>query len=144
MINRKRRYKNFDKLKFKADLAKVNWDGFCLTSNPNDALAHFLKIVNKPLDKHAPYKAIKYSKLQYETKPWIIPGLANSIRNKNKLYKNFCEEKDPKTKEYYEKQIKSYRNHISSLLRKTKDSYYKQYFEDNRKNLRLVSKSLKG
>ena len=31
-----------DKLKFKTDLSKVNWDGFCLTSNPNDALAHFL------------------------------------------------------------------------------------------------------
>ena len=43
-----------DKLKFKTDLSKVNWDGFCLTSNPNNALAHFLKIVNKLLDKHGP------------------------------------------------------------------------------------------
>ena len=58
-------------------------------------------------------------------------GLANSIRNKQKLYKSFYKEKDPITKEYYEKQFKSYRNNISSLLRKTKDSCYKQYFEDN-------------
>ena len=135
MINRQRCYKNFDKLKFKADLVKGNWDDFCLTSNPNDALAHYLKIVNKLLDKHAPYKTIRYSKPQYETKPWITPGLANSIGNKNKLYKRFCKEKNPKTKEYYEKQFKSYRNHISSLLRETKDSYYKQYFEDNKKIL---------
>ena len=63
MINRQRCYKNFDKLKFKADFAKVIWDGFCLTSNPNDALAHLLKIVNKLLYKHAPYKTIKYSNL---------------------------------------------------------------------------------
>ena len=63
------------------------------------------------------------------------PGLANFIRNKNKLYKSFCKEKDPKLKESYEKQFKSFRNHISSLLRKTKDSYYKQYFEDNKKIL---------
>ena len=62
MINRKRCYKNFDKLKFKADLVKVNWDGFCLTFNPNDAIINFLKIVNKLLDKNAPYKTIKYSK----------------------------------------------------------------------------------
>ena len=136
--------KFFDGLKFKAYLVKVNWDGFCFTSNPNDALAHFLKIVNKLLDKHVPWKTIKYSKPQYETKPWITPGLANSIRNKNKLYKSFCKEKDPKTKEYYEKQFKSYRNHISSLLRKTKDSYYKQYFKDNKKNLRLVWQTIKG
>ena len=69
MINRQRFYSNFDKLKFKADLVKVDWDGFYITSNPIDAIAHFLKIVNKLLDKHAPYKTIKYSKSQYETKP---------------------------------------------------------------------------
>ena len=132
MINRQRCYKIFDKLKFKSDLVKVNWDGFCLTSNPNDALAHFLKIVNKRLDKHVPYKTIKYLKTRHETKPWITPGLANSIRNNHKLYKSFCKERDPKTKEYYEKQFKSYRNHISSLLRKTKDSYYKQCMEDSK------------
>ena len=135
MINRQRCYENFDILKFKADLVKVNWDGFCLISNPNYALSHFLNIVNKLLDKHAPYKTIKYSKPQYETESWITPGFANAIRNKNKLYKSFCKEKDPKTKQYYEKQFKSYRNHISSSLRKTKDSYYKQYSKTTKKIL---------
>ena len=70
--------------------------------------------------------------------------MANSIRNKNKLYKSFCKEKDPKTKEYYEKQFKSYRNHISLLLRETKDSYNKQYFDDIKKNLTLVWQTVKG
>ena len=60
------------------------------------------------------------------------------------MYKSFCKEKDLKTKEYYEKQFKSYQNHVSSLLRKAKDSYYKQYFEDNKKNLRLVWQTIKG
>ena len=60
------------------------------------------------------------------------------------MYKSFSKEKDPKTKEYYKKQFKSYQNRISSLLRKTKDSYYKQYFEDNKKNLRLVWQTIKG
>ena len=50
MISRQRCYKIFDKLKFKADLVKVNWDSFGLTSNPNDFLSHFLKIVNKLID----------------------------------------------------------------------------------------------
>ena len=59
IVNRQRCYKNFDKLKFKTDLVKINWDGFCLNSNPNNALAHFLKIINKLLDKHALYKTIK-------------------------------------------------------------------------------------
>ena len=118
----------------KVGLVKVNWDGFCLTSNQTETLVHFLKIVKKYLDKHTSYKAIKCSKRQYETKPCISPGLANYVRNKNKLYKRFFKEKDPKTKEYYEKQFKLCRNHISSLLRERKDSYYKQCFEDNKKS----------
>ena len=88
IINRQRCYKNFGKLKFKADLVKVNGDGFCTTSSPNDALVHFLKIVNKLLDKHAPYETMKYSKPRYETKLWIIPELVNSTRNKYKLHKS--------------------------------------------------------
>ena len=44
MINRQRCYKNFDKLKFKADLVKVSWDGFCLTSNTSDVYIHFLNL----------------------------------------------------------------------------------------------------
>ena len=49
-------HKNFDKFKFKTDLVKINWAGFCLNSNRNDVFAHFLKIVNKLLHMHAPYK----------------------------------------------------------------------------------------
>ena len=30
------------------------------------------------------------------------------------------------------------------MLRKTKDSYYKHYFEDNKKDLRLVWQTIKG
>ena len=65
-------------------------------------------------------------------------------KNKHKLYKNFSKEEDPKLKEYYEKQFKSYRNHIFSPPRKIKDSYYKQYFEENKQNFRLVWQTIKG
>ena len=70
--------------------------------------------------------------------------MAYSIKIKNKLYKSFCKEKDPHKKENYEKQFKTYRNLISTLLRETKESYYKQYFSDNKKNLKLVWQTIKG
>ena len=88
IVNRQRCYKNFDKLKFKTDLVKINCDGFCPSSYPNDALAHFLKIVNTLLDKYAPYKTIKYSKPHYKNKPWVTPGLANSLKIKIRKQKN--------------------------------------------------------
>ena len=133
MIYRQRCYKNFDKLQFRADLIKVNWGSFCHDPDPNSAVKTFLKHVEKRLDKHAPYENIKHPKSQFETKPWITAGLAYSIKIKNKLYKSFCKEKDPHKKENYERQFKTYRNLISTLLRETKESYYKQYFSDNKK-----------
>ena len=48
-------YKNFDKMKFKNDLHKINWEEHCSNPDSNVALEHFLQIINKLLDKHAPY-----------------------------------------------------------------------------------------
>ena len=132
LVYRQRCYKNFDKLQFRAELIKINWDSLCHDPNSNSALEHFLKIVEKLLDKYAPYKNIKYPKSQFESKPWITLGLTYSIKIKNKLYKSFCKEKDPHKKENYERQFKTYCNPISTLLRETKESYYKQYFRDNK------------
>ena len=69
MIHKQRCYKNCDKLQFRADIIKVNLDSFCHGPSPNAALEHFLKIVEKLLDKHAPYKNTKHPKAQFET--WI-------------------------------------------------------------------------
>ena len=72
---------------------------------------------------------------QFETKRWITAGLAYSIK---KILQEFLQGKDPHKKENHERQFKTYHNLISTLLRETKESYYKQYFSDNKKNLKLV------
>ena len=100
---RQRCYKNFDKLQFRADLIKVNWDSIYHDPDKNSAGEHSLKITEKLLDKHAPYINIKHPKSQLETKSWITPELAYSIKIKIKLYKRFCKEKDPQKKQNYER-----------------------------------------
>ena len=122
MVYRQGCYKNFGKLQFRADLIKVNWGSFCHDPDPNSAAKHFLKTAEKLLDKHAPYKNIKHPKSQFETKPWITPRLAYSIKIKNKLYKSFCKEKDPHKKENYEKQLSDSENQILSENWKLSDS----------------------
>ena len=47
-------YENFDKTKFKNDLHKISWKEH-YSPDSNVALEHFLQIINKLLDKHAPY-----------------------------------------------------------------------------------------
>ena len=47
--------KNFDKAKFKNDLHKISWKEHCSNPDSDVVLEHFLQIINKCLDKHAPY-----------------------------------------------------------------------------------------
>ena len=86
---------------------------------------------------------MKHPKSQFETKPWITPGLAYSIKIKKKI-KVSARKKIHTKKENYERQFKIYCDLVPTLLRETKESYYKQYFRDNQKNLKLVWQTIKG
>ena len=87
---------------------------------------------------------MKHPKSQFETKPWITPGLAYSIKIKKKLQKFLQGKRSTQKKENYERQFKIYCDLVPTLLRETKESYYKQYFRDNQKNLKLVWQTIKG
>ena len=52
-------YKNFDKRKFTNDLHKTSWKEPCNNPDSNVALGHFLQIINKLLNKHAPFAMSK-------------------------------------------------------------------------------------
>ena len=43
----------------------------------------------------------------------------------------------------YQKQIRAYQNYISTLLRCSKDSYYNGLFEENKRNVKTVWKTVK-
>ena len=90
-------YKNFDKRKFKNDLHKISWKEHCGNPHSNVSLEHFLQIINKQLDKHPPYIMSK-SCSSFTSKPCITAAIANSIKNKNKIYKNFVKKKKTTTK----------------------------------------------
>ena len=79
---------------------------------------------------------MKYSKRKNEkhNKLWITNGTANSIRQKNNLHKILCLAKDPERKEELQKLYKAYKNHVTNLSRRSKESYFKNLFEDNKKN----------
>ena len=82
------------------------------------------------------HAAFKYSKRKNEkhNKPWITNGIANSIRNKKKLSKKLCRAKDPERREELHKLYKAYKNHVTNLSRRSKESYFKQLFEENKKS----------
>ena len=88
---------------------------------------------------------MKYSKRKNEkhNKLWITNGTANSIRQKNNLHKILCLAKDPKRKEELQKLYKAYKNHVTNLSRRSKESYFKNLFEENKKNTYKIWQEIK-
>ena len=139
----KRCFKKLDKKKFKSNLGKVNWKKHCNNPDPNVSMEHFLKIVHALLDRLAPFKSFNKKPNIYSSKPWITTGIAKSIKVKDNLYKKFSSETNLQKKAEYQKQFRTYRNYISIPLRCSKDSYYNGRFEENKRNVKTVWKTVK-
>ena len=66
-----------------------------------------------------------------------------SVKNKNKIYNEFCEAKDHARKQHLHEKFKIYRNLLANLTKPNKQYYYKKYFEENKTNLIKVWKGIK-
>ena len=99
------------------------------------------------LDTDPPLKRInKYKLSKPKSKPWVTLGLQKSIFVKNKLHTNFIDKMDPVQKEeFHTKYIRRYRNLLSTLMNKIKQSYYYgKYFERNWNNIKNIWKEIKS
>ena len=125
---------------FEEDLKRVNWNEALKLSeeNPNSSVKAFLNIVDRLIDKHCPKKPIPKTKRQTKSKPWITPALSNSIKIKNRIYKQFCKANDVIKKRKLHERFKNYRNLTTTLTRVCKEEYYKSFFQNNKKDSKKV------
>ena len=60
------------------------------------------------------------------------------------MYKTLCRAKDPKRKEELRKLYKAYKNHVTNLSRRSKESYFiENLFEENKKNTYKIWQEIK-
>ena len=128
-----RSWKNFNQAEFVMDYFDKGWSNILNSKhgNVNVSMENFVNNMNDLLDKHAPFKKISKYKLKFKTKPWITPPLQKSISIKNALFKRYIKLKSPVKKKEVHKQYKYYRNVLSTLMKKSKQNYYEQFFKNN-------------
>ena len=112
------------------DLMKIN------ELNVDNSTQMYLERINILLDTYAPLKKIDKYKLRFAPKPWITLGFQKSISLKNKLLTNFINTKVPLLKEETHIEYKTYRNLLSTLMKKGKQAYYNKYFQTNWNNIK--------
>ena len=91
--------------------------------NVDLSIESFLNNMNSILYSNAPFKRVNKYKLKLKTKPWITPALQKSVSIKNSLLNEFIKSKDSQAKEHHHIKYKTYRNMLSTLMKKSKMHY---------------------
>ena len=119
----------------------IDWDSE-LQLEKNDvsfSTDNFFTKMTKIIDKHMPIRKLSAKERKQTLKPWITPLILAKIDTKNKLYKKLIKTKSIEI----QSQFNRIKNEITSLTRKSKEKYYKNYFEKHNKNLRKIWSGIK-
>ena len=132
-----RDWSKFNREEFILDYFAIDWPHILKLQNndTNTSFQNFFDSMNRILNKHAPSKRLSKYKLKFKTKPWITMALQKSISIKNKLFSDYINKKDLSQKTELHIKYKSYRNMLSTLMKKSKQNYFTKFFENNLKNL---------
>ena len=140
-----RDWSKFDQENFILEYFSVDWEYLLKIDDLNtvNSTKIYLDQINMLLDTYAPLKRINKDTLKFKSKPWITLGLQKSLSVKNKLLTNFIN-KDPVLKEEFHTKYKNYRNLLSTLMKKSKQTYYYKHFERNQNNIKNIWKEIQS
>ncbi|XP_024141862.1 transcription factor CP2-like protein 1 isoform X1 [Oryzias melastigma] len=120
---------------FRKSLFQQDWSKVYVT-DVNVAHESFLGIYISLYNKCCPLKLFKEtSKL---TKPWMTRGLTKACRKKNKLYTDFMKNHTVNNEMKY----KTYKNKLTTILRKAKIDYYNGKLIEQKGNMKATWKIL--
>ena len=129
----KRDFSNFNEDEFKKTISGYHWDTI-VNIQRNDPDLSLKKIYNSItffLDEFAPLRKVTEREYKLKFKAWISVKILELIKERDKLLKNYLQEKDPVIKDLTYSNYKKIRNLITQKKRVSKSSYYSSFFEKN-------------
>ena len=90
--------------------------------------------MNDLVDTDASYKRLSLREITLK-KTWLTKSILTSIKAKNRLYRKFSRSKDEAIKPDLHNKFKNYRNHLNKISRLSKANHYRNFFEENKKNM---------
>ena len=118
--------------KYKDCISNTDWTALNVYENCETYCRHFIDEFKNIYDHVCP--VIKVKKRYRNRLPRLTPGLKESIKHKNKLFKIF--RKHPTA--YKKMMYKDFRNKTTALLRIIEKQYYQEQIIENKNNLRKI------
>ena len=140
-----RNWRIFKNNEFKEELEKSSWDN--VTSphiDTNTSVSNFHFKIETLLDEMAPVKRLTKKEIGLQQRPWITPDIMSDINERNKLYKEFIEEKSPDSKIDKYNTYKAKRNLVTSRLRKAEKDFHTAFFEENKDKVKETWKGIRN
>jgi hypothetical protein len=115
--------------------------------DPDTNFDSFKSLIDDCVEKHLPFRTVKFNRYRHKLNPWITSGILKSIKNRDKMYKNM-KLIDPDSERYdsCKRNIQTYNNIIKKLIRNSKISYYNNMFtkhkNDSSKSWKLLNSLL--
>ena len=139
-----RNWRIFNKNEFKDELSRCNWDN---VSSPdidtNSSVSNFYHKIEKLLDEMAPVKRLTKKEIGLQQRPWITHDILTSMSERDKLYKEFLDEKNPTARSEKHMVYKIKRNYVTTSQRKSKKDYFNAFFEENQSNIKETWKGIR-
>ena len=117
--------------KFTRKLAYTMWEEILTNEDANTNFESFFVHFEKIYNECFPITSKTISEKRFR-RPWLSSGLFVSIKNKNKLFKDF------KTGAATANEYKTYKNKLSNLLKTAKRKYYVQLFSNFKSNTKKL------
>ena len=136
--NMYKRSNKFEKEDIIADFINVNWQELISVHlmDTNYSMEKFYQKIKEIIDKHVPLKKMNKKDFKIQAKPWITPGIINSIKRRDKLLRLYIKTNDVNRKEDLHSQYKFLRNQVVYIIRISKKLYYQNYFTENAKDIK--------
>ena len=116
--------------RFFSEISNINWDQI-ISEDVNISISRFEKVLNSTYCNCFQIKH-KFISTKRAKKPWLTNGILKSIRSKShkfKLYKLGLISKHV---------YNQYKNRLTSVIRRSKNSYYETLFRNNAKNSKKI------
>ena len=120
-----RDFKQFNKIEFLKDLAKIPWLDLDNYSNPNDMWEEWKTLFFRCVDNHAPVKTRQATR---KKSPWLSNEIVQNIRQRDYLKKKAISTNDDNLWASY----KRVRNRTNNSIKLAKKKYYTENLDKNK------------
>ena len=114
-----------------SELEETEWGEILNSDDVNFSYETFVNKLTDIYSKNCPAATGKVNNKR-PNKPWMTSGLKNACKKKNLLYKYFLKSRSKQSEDKY----KTYKNKLTTILRKCEKNYNTKLLELNKGNLK--------